>query len=30
MNIEVSLNAEHFKTYELKKKYEHKGSFKCP
>ena len=30
MNTEVPLNARHFKTYELKKKHEHKGSFKCP
>ena len=30
MNTEVPLNAQHFKTYELKKKHEHKGSFKCP
>ena len=30
MNIEVPLYVQHFKTYELKKKHEHKGSFKCP
>ena len=30
MNIEVLLNAQHFKTYGLKKKHEHKGSFKYP
>ena len=30
MNIEVPLNVQHFKTYELKKKHEHKCSFRCP
>ena len=30
INLEVPLNVQHFKTYELKKKHEHKGSFKCP
>ena len=30
MNIEVPLYVQHFKTYELKKRHEHKGSFKCP
>ena len=40
VNIEASLNVQHFKTYELKKKkrkrkkkkkkHEHKGSFQCP
>ena len=29
MNI-VPLNVQHFKTYELKKKHEHTGSFKFP
>ena len=29
MNIEIPLNVQHFKTYELKKKHEHKGCFKC-
>ena len=28
MNIEVPLNVQHFKTYELKKKHEHTGSLK--
>ena len=27
MNTEVPLKVQHFKTYELKKKHEHKGSY---
>ena len=30
MNIEIPLNGQHFKIYELKKQHEHKGSFKYP
>ena len=30
MNIGVPLNVQHFETYELNKKHEHAGSFKCP
>ena len=29
MNTEVPLNVQHIKTYKLKKRHEHAGSFKC-